>query len=86
MALDAYDTHLCLVCNMTIFGLENYVSHRRSACSMPKPGHGRTPPGAETKKTGIEHSVTNLPDTHQTEAHIDVSALHSIAEQVGSNS
>ena len=29
------DVHVCLKCKATIFGLDNYISHRKAACSKP---------------------------------------------------
>ena len=79
MAYDAYDTHLCLACNLTIFGLENYVSHRRSSCPVQKPGVTRS-----GKRMPSDAAV--LPPTEQppneAQPPMDVSVLHSIAEQV----
>lgn len=30
---DDDDTHICLKCQMTIIGLDNYILHRRSKCT-----------------------------------------------------
>lgn len=33
---DDDDTHLCIKCNTTIVGLDNYVKHRKDRCGKPK--------------------------------------------------
>lgn len=43
---DDDDTHICLKCHITISGLDNYVSHRKSGCGTQNPVHhskSRTP-------------------------------------------
>jgi hypothetical protein len=53
MELDVEDSHLCIRCNQTIIGLQNYVNHRQSNC------------GAQAKSS-TKHFTPNFSifDTH----------------------
>ena len=44
MELDEEDSHLCIRCNQTIIGLQNYVNHRQSSCSSSQNAKPSTKP------------------------------------------
>ena len=44
MELDEDDSHLCIRCNQTIIGLQNYVNHRQSNCSTTQNAKSPTKP------------------------------------------
>lgn len=50
MELDEEDSHLCLRCNQTIIGLQNYVNHRQSSCSK---SHNELKPSSKPFETNF---------------------------------
>ena len=66
-----FDTHLCIICNSTIYGLDNYVNHRTQNCSVSK---------RPDIHTGYATSSTAILDNTSEQRNVDVS-LGSIEQQ-----
>lgn len=56
---DDQDTHICLKCQTTIIGLDNYVAHKKRGCLIDKTTRDEHRPEEATRETSTTTSTTH---------------------------